>query len=145
VAVEDENFGELITEYLLAQTWPADIQFRVVHAIQPPPVWDLPPTYWTALMEDAERHGKALVGKTAEKLKTIGPNVTAEALVVQGFPDEKICEMAGEWNADAVVVGSHGRRGFERLVMGSVSVSVLAHAPCTVIVVRKKGSPQKQA
>jgi nucleotide-binding universal stress UspA family protein len=145
VAVEDEAFAELITNYLLAQTWPADMQFRVVHAIQPPPVWDLPPTYWTALLEDAEQYGKALVSKTAEKLKGIGPGVTAEAQVVQGFPDEKIVEMAADWNADAIVVGSHGRRGFQRLVMGSVSSAVLAHAQCTVIVVRQKGTPEKKS
>jgi nucleotide-binding universal stress UspA family protein len=44
--------------------------------------------------------------------------------------------MADLWNADLIVVGSHGRRGFDRYVMGSVSESVALHAHCSVEVVR---------
>jgi len=53
-----------------------------------------------------------------------------------GDPRSLITETAREWAADLLVVGSHGRRGIDRLLMGSVSESVAIHAPCSVRVVR---------
>jgi hypothetical protein len=47
-----------------------------------------------------------------------------------------ILAIAEEWKADLIVLGSHGRRGFDRLIMGSVSETVAAHAKCSVEVVR---------
>ncbi len=47
-----------------------------------------------------------------------------------------ICDVAKEIGADWVVVGSHGRRGFEKLVLGSVASHVVTHAPCSVLVVK---------
>jgi len=56
--------------------------------------------------------------------------------VFRGSPDRCIVERAREWNADLIVVGSHGR-GFWGRLLGSVSNGVVHHAPCTVLVVRK--------
>ncbi|HTZ49653.1 MAG TPA: universal stress protein, partial [Verrucomicrobiae bacterium] len=41
-----------------------------------------------------------------------------------------------DWKADLIVMGSHGRRGFDRLILGSVSESVALHATCSVELVR---------
>ena len=56
--------------------------------------------------------------------------------ILCGPPDQIIIEKAREWNADLIVVGSHGR-GFWGRLLGSVSNGVLHHAPCSVLVVRK--------
>ena len=56
--------------------------------------------------------------------------------ILRGPPDQIIIEKAREWNADLIVVGSHGR-GFWGRLLGSVSNGVLHHAPCSVLVVRK--------
>ena len=50
---------------------------------------------------------------------------------------EQIIELAREWGADLIVVGSHGR-GFWGRLLGSVSTGVVHHAPCSVLVVRKR-------
>ncbi|CAN5323021.1 universal stress protein [soil metagenome] len=55
--------------------------------------------------------------------------------VLRGAPDQKIIEKAKDWNADLIVVGSHGR-GFWGRLLGSVSNGVVHHAPCSVLVVR---------
>lgn len=47
-----------------------------------------------------------------------------------------ILETAGKVNADLIVMGSHGRRGIEKLMLGSVTQSVLSHAHLPVLVVR---------
>lgn len=61
--------------------------------------------------------------------------VTAE--ILRGSPEQQITERAEEWGADLIVVGSHGR-GFWGRLLGSVSNGVVHHAPCSVLVVRKK-------
>ena len=56
--------------------------------------------------------------------------------VISGSPDQQIVERAKDWKADLIVVGSHGR-GFWGRMLGSVSDGVVHHAPCSVLVVRK--------
>lgn len=56
--------------------------------------------------------------------------------VLRGSPAQQIVERAIEWGADLIVVGSHGR-GFWGRLLGSVSNGVVHHAPCSVMVVRK--------
>lgn len=62
------------------------------------------------------------------------PAITTEALF--GSPDSRIVEAANDFKPDLVVVGSHGYSTWERLLLGSVSDSVLHHVPCSVLVVR---------
>jgi nucleotide-binding universal stress UspA family protein len=56
--------------------------------------------------------------------------------VKEGDPRTEIINMASEWHADLIMVGSHGRTGLDRLLMGSVSEAVARHAPCSVQIVR---------
>jgi len=56
--------------------------------------------------------------------------------IVKGNPKEQIIRHAAEWGADLVVVGSHGRRGVKRWLLGSVSEAVARHAYCSVEVIR---------
>ena len=53
-----------------------------------------------------------------------------------GNPADVIVEMAGELLASVVIVGTHGRKGFQRMVMGSVAESVVRNSGCPVLVVR---------
>lgn len=59
-------------------------------------------------------------------------------LVWEGDPGESIVSAAEAERADMVVVGSHGRGGVGRFVLGSVSDHVVRHAPCPVLVVRQR-------
>ncbi len=62
--------------------------------------------------------------------------ITTEVLT--GSPESRIVETAEEIQADIIIVGSHGYNRLERLLLGSVSDSVVHHAPCSVLVVRIK-------
>jgi nucleotide-binding universal stress UspA family protein len=62
--------------------------------------------------------------------------VTADVHLVSGEPGAEICALASEISARAIVIGSRGRGGLKRLVLGSVSDHVVRHAPCTVVVTR---------
>jgi nucleotide-binding universal stress UspA family protein len=48
----------------------------------------------------------------------------------------EIVDRAAEWHADLIVLGSHGRHGLDRFLIGSVSEYVARHAPCSVEIVR---------
>ena len=65
-----------------------------------------------------------------------GNGVSSE--VLKGSAARAIVEAAKEWNADVIVVGSHGRGFWGRLTLGSVSDAIIHHAPCSVLVVRDK-------
>jgi nucleotide-binding universal stress UspA family protein len=49
-----------------------------------------------------------------------------------------ILDEAEKWKVDVIVLGSHGRSGFDRMVMGSVSEAVALHAKCSVEVIRRQ-------
>lgn len=57
--------------------------------------------------------------------------------VAVGAPEQILIEEAKEWNADLVVVGSHGRGFWGRMLLGSTTDALVHHAPCSVLVVRK--------
>ena len=61
----------------------------------------------------------------------------AVKFVPVGDPVRSIVEAARDWPADLVVIGSHGRDGVGRILLGSVAEGVARHAPCPVLVVRK--------
>jgi len=63
-------------------------------------------------------------------------NIELTSSVLKGSPEQQIIEEAQRWKADVIVVGSHGR-GFWGRMLGSVSDAVVHHAPCSVLVVRE--------
>ena len=64
--------------------------------------------------------------------------VSVDSKLLEGRPDEKIVEVASTRHADLIVMGSHGRTGLERILLGSVAERVLNLAPCAVLVVRSR-------
>jgi nucleotide-binding universal stress UspA family protein len=64
------------------------------------------------------------------------PGAEAEYHVLEGDAGEQILKAARETNADVIVMGTHGKSGFTRLLMGSVAESVMRQAPCPVLTVR---------
>ena len=94
------------------------------------------------LKEVEKLNGDAL--KDARRYATAGAQILAKAglRVEEGTPlptgsdGSEIVKEAERWHAKLIVLGSHGRRGFDRLTIGSVSEHVAFHAHCSVEVVR---------
>jgi nucleotide-binding universal stress UspA family protein len=76
--------------------------------------------------------------KSVEKARKIAERegLKVEALTPKGMPYEIIVKTAGKKKADLIVVGSHGRTGIEKLLMGSVTERVIGHSECPVLVVK---------
>ncbi len=72
---------------------------------------------------------------TAARLSEAGVPARSETRL--GDVATEIITAAVEWEADLIVMGSHGRTGLGRVLLGSVARNVLSHAPCSVLIVRK--------
>jgi nucleotide-binding universal stress UspA family protein len=71
-----------------------------------------------------------------QAIKSPSPMVTIEYRLLEGDPATVIAETAAEIDADLIVMGTHGRTGFSRFIMGSVAEEVLRKATCPVLTVR---------
>ena len=74
----------------------------------------------------------------AEFRNRLPQQVSALEFVPIGAPHTEIVNAAKDWPADLIVIGSHGRGGIKRALLGSVAESVMRNAPCPVLVVRAK-------
>ncbi len=76
----------------------------------------------------------AIAGDAVERLREAG--LAADPVVIRGRPAEAIIGVAADHQADLIVVGTHGRTGITRVLLGSVARNVMIHAPCSVLVAR---------
>lgn len=92
----------------------------------------------TDLEKGARENASKIIDDVSNRLREIyhDGGVTVVGDVLFGSPDGRIVETAEEMGADLIVIGSHGYKQWERLLLGSVSDSVVHHAPCSVLVVR---------
>lgn len=94
--------------------------------------------YYQKMDEAVHDQAQAFISEAAAEIRTHFSRrklkLTTE--ILRGSPDQQIIERAKEWGADLIVVGSHGR-GFWGRLLGSVSDGVVHHASCSVLVVRK--------
>ncbi len=85
-----------------------------------------------ALRSEYERGGRDLLQTAAVRVRT---GEAPWQFTPWGAPAEEIVAAAREWQADLIVLGTHGRSGVGRLLMGSTAEGVLRHAPCPVLAV----------
>ncbi len=92
----------------------------------------------TEIEKTARENAEKVLDTTAQKIKEMfsDKNVLVSTEILFGSPESRIVETAEEIYADLIIVGSHGYNRWERLLLGSVSDSVVHHAPCSVLVVR---------
>ena len=69
------------------------------------------------------------------------PSLIGGRLVAHGIAHQVITQTAGNRKSDLVVIGTHGRTGIARVVLGSTAEAVVRHAPCPVLVVPMPSSP----
>ena len=107
------------------------------------PVVEPPVEYAAEIGVPADTLLEASAQETAQILdalrRSVGLPDSASRFIRLGHAAEGIANVAGEWRADLVVIGSHGRGGLGRVLLGSVAEAVVRCAPCPVLVTRKVG------
>lgn len=141
LAIDGSEYSAEAAKAVASRPWPEGTLVRVLAAVAPvaPPAAEL----WYDAGGSLERarqemtaQAEQLTAGVAETLRAGG--LTAETAVRQGEPRSAIVDEAKEWDADLIVIGSHGYTGLTRWLLGSVAQSVVSHAPCSVEVVRRK-------
>ena len=129
IATDGSETASRAAEALVQRPWPEGSEFRIVTVEEP---WLIRPASVAGNIESIE-----------QVLASAG--LKATAAVLSGNPREVILEEAEKWDADLIVLGSHGRRGFKRFLLGSVSEAVAMNAHCSVVVVRGATPAAKKA
>lgn len=140
VGVDDSPHSKAAIEFVKTTKWPGDTRVVVLSAarsIVSYALVEVGDASWTKAAEDEVVHeAEELTSSVERELRAAG--LTTEARVVRGDPREALVDAARTWGADLIVVGSHGRTGLNKVLMGSVASHVVTHAPCTVVVVKLK-------
>ncbi len=113
---------------------------------------------WTEALALAQAMGSALIGvavatsdrdiaTATEAVRNMeaaaaAQGIKLDTMIPMGRPEEGIVKAAEFKDASLIIVGSHGRTGLKRLLMGSVAERVIGHAKCPVLVVKKKPGQQ---
>lgn len=146
LAVDGSSFSDAAVQAVAMQPWPAGSVVKVISAIKLP----FTPTAETRSLPESE-YSQIEKARTAQAQVAIDKAVTAlnhhaaqgiaiDSAAIIGDPRAVIVEAAADWQADLIVMGSRGLGGFKNLLLGSVALSVLTDAPCSVQIVRCKAA-----
>jgi nucleotide-binding universal stress UspA family protein len=143
LAIDGSAHSHAAVAAFAAQPWPKGTQVEILTAIHPsiPLFMDVTLVLAAAHVEQENRQlrqAPELLEAARNLIRDAAPAVTVTTRIVEGVPADMIVREANEWDADLVVVGSHGHGRVRRLVLGSVASAVVARAPCSVLVVRAK-------
>jgi nucleotide-binding universal stress UspA family protein len=145
LAVDDSRYSQAAVAAVLRRFNPGSVTLRVLHVVEWPKNMAAPFSFAEgpsaaecilAAHEAMRNDGRSLIAGAVSRLRDAGFNVGAA--LVEGDVRRAILDEAAAWPADLIVVGSHGRTGFNRLMLGSVSEAIVRHAPCSVEVVRDR-------
>jgi nucleotide-binding universal stress UspA family protein len=94
------------------------------------------PKVYESIERSAREYAQKRLGALLAKAKKSG--VRAKGLLLDGVPHERIVAAAKSKRADLIVIGTHGRTGLARFLLGSVASRVVSTAVCPVLTVRGK-------
>ena len=128
--IDFSEFNRSANEYasMLAKSTGAKIVY--FHAYLPD-VYETPPAYF-----DAEKETSRLLKKLKEFIQPAHEDIDAQYVVEPGTATSAIVQYAAENNVDLIVMSTHGRTGFSRLIMGSVAEAVVRKADCPVLALK---------
>lgn len=143
LAIDDSAYSQAAVSAAIAQFRPEGTDVRVLNAVDWPAA--LPESLEftpgalasgpvMSVRDDARRQSEQLLVRTAQQLRAAGFTVSHETR--EGDPRHVILQCAGEWQPDVIVLGSHGRTGLDRFLLGSVAENVVRHASSSVAIIR---------
>lgn len=130
-------------ESVAERPWPQGTTVRVVMAVKD--VIPFATAFWygpKGSLEHAQHQiterGEQVCARAVELLRLRG--IKTEMVVREGDPRTLILTEAKGWPADLIVIGSHGHTRAEKELLGAVAEAVIAHASCSVEVVREQSA-----
>jgi len=143
VAVDGSKTSDMALDEAIKLSSEMDSTLLLLHVCEELPVMWEPDGMNMAPIQDIMKvvadAARALLEKCKERV--VGQDIAVETKLVESFGGRLggvISEEAQKWNADLLVVGTHGRKGFEHLLMGSVAEGVIRTESIPVLLVRTK-------
>lgn len=148
VAVDDSPFSNAAVEFVARSAWAPGTEVTILAVARSPfllstEVYAPSLSYDDALMKKELEAHREVAQRAEAELKQAG--FRTEIRVVTGDPRLEIVEEATRSGLDLVVMGSHGRTGFQKLLLGSVAAYVTTNAPCSVLIVKSPELRKQQA
>jgi nucleotide-binding universal stress UspA family protein len=92
----------------------------------------------------ADDEGRRQRKSELEQIRPVNPRISVRHVLLDGDPADAIIGHAADSRIDMIVMGTHGRTGLDRLLMGSVAERVLRGAHCSVLVVKMPKAPSQK-
>jgi nucleotide-binding universal stress UspA family protein len=150
IAMDSSEFSGAALQSIIDRKWWGDTEFLIMSVVQTivPVLNDFSPHYAEiARIQAADKKAATeLLKISAGKLSDAHPHCPVSSFVAEGNIADQIIEKANSWDSDLIVLGSHGRKGLNKLLLGSVAESILQRAQCSVEIVKlhqagKSGEP----
>jgi universal stress protein A len=109
-------------------------KITVMHVIQPQPIAADVNVPYVPLEIDLEKNAKEDLEQIVKE--EVQEGVLVEQVMAFGLPSDCVIAQAQKENVDLIILGTHGRTGISRLLMGSTAENVIRHAACPVLVVK---------
>lgn len=141
IGVDDSPYSAAAVAHVAGAAWPKATKFLVLSALAPMfirPDEGPPANAIAQLMMEQEKYHKEIADAAADRLRKAG--LTADARMMVADPRAALLDAARSEHVNLIVVGSHGKTGIKKLLLGSVASHVVTHAPCSVLVVREGGN-----
>ena len=144
VATDGSDFSKAAIDILAnIVAKPENTSLKIISAVERPTPMAIEPfavsaEYYNEMEEMERKKARDCVKQAETQIRSLFPNAALDLTteVITGSPQRVVVEEAQKWGADLIVVGSHGYGFWSRLMLGSVSNTVVHHAPCSVLVVR---------
>jgi nucleotide-binding universal stress UspA family protein len=140
LAVDGSKYSDAAVQAVISQIHKEKADVLVLQVVEPR-VFSTPPQMaagyepeMAEIMKEQFKQAQQTVDRAAASLKAAGFN--ASGRVVEAETRTGILDVASEWHANLIVLGSHGRKGLRKFMLGSVAESVARGAYCSVFIVR---------
>lgn len=139
IAVDGSSSSEPVVEFVTRMRWPAGSRVLVMSIANAAATMVGAPFEASAASAEIEaldiREHEELVSRAAQALAEVG--IACETKVAVGEPSSALLQAVKDEGVDLLVMGSHGRTGLTKLLLGSVSAHLVGHSPCSVLVVKR--------
>lgn len=132
IGLDDSSHSKQALDFVSKMRWPAGSTVLLVSVQRAP--------FGKPSGRSAEQRRKTEEFLTGAAGRPREAGLSTETRVLEGDARDVLVNTACNERCDLVVVGSHGRTGLARLLLGSVASHVVTHAPCSVMVVKKAAS-----
>jgi len=132
IGIENSIFSYNAARFVAQRPWHPGTQVRLISAVEHDGITG----YVELEKSNVYKEARGAIDRAVAILREGGSEFEITTEIAEGNPKNVILDEAERWAPDLIVVGSHGRSGLQRFLLGSVSQAVALHAPCSVEIVR---------